>query len=327
MRTLQTAVVPAFLSFLLFEGFTAGDPLCLAGWALAALSLAFAFTLAWRYHLLHRRLDRELEEMGSSFGELGDQIATQTRALEFAGRQLEQQKKIIENLRMTDRATGLWARGHLDQIAAPLVARSLRNWEAWNQGSDEAGSENRDLLAFVVQLDRLPELTRSYGPEAGEKILGEFADVLRATSRSTDILARWGRERVLVLRAGADRSSARQLAERLREAVVSHIFQPLKGIEISTTCSVGFAGFPLLSHAPRALDFQAVLKLADWALEVAAANGLDLWVGVGGDAGTPEKGLGDLIGEGPERLVRAGKLVLVYSGGEGRELRLPGEDA
>lgn len=324
MRSYGTAVILAFVSLVLFSGFGAEEQMFSVAWVLAVVGWVGVFGLAWRNHLLHRKLDREIEGMGSSVDDLGQEVARQTKALRFAGQQLENQKHIIENLRMTDLETGLWARGHLDQIVAPLVARSLRNWEAWNRGLTETGTENRDLLAFLVELDQLSDLSEIHGVEAGRKILVEFADVLRASSRSTDILARWGDEQILVLRAGADRGSARQLSERLRKGVAFHIFQPLPGLEISTTCCIGFSGFPLLSHAPRALPFEKVLELAEWALGKARLAGKDRWVGVGGDAATPVEGLEELLAEqGPEKLAAEGKLVLSYSEGEGKDVLLP----
>lgn len=282
-------------------------------WTLAVLAGAAAVVLGWRYHRLHRRLEGGMGEMERTLGQLRDTLREQTLALENAGEQLEAQRQTIEELRLTDRVTGLWTRQHVFRLLSTHGARALRNWVAWNNGIAKNKPENADLLIFIVGLDKLSEATVALGNDVVDAVLQEFADVLRTTSRSTDVLARWGDAEFMVVRSGTDRSSERELAERLRESVASHVFSPTEEMELSTTCSIGFAGYPLLTHAPDAVDWRDVVNLAQSALDAARRTGRNSWVGILGDASTPTEGLPELLETGPVELIRKERLKVLTS--------------
>ena len=258
-------------------------------WAITILAVAAAAFVGWRYHRLHQRLEHGMAEMEGALAQLRDQIGEQTEALEHAGEQLEAQRHTIEELRLTDGVTGLWTRQHVYRVLATPAARALRTWVGWNKGLSKNKPENADVLIFIVGLDKLEEATEALGNQVIDGVLREFADVLRATSRTTDVLARWGESEFMVVRSGADRSSEKELAERLRESVASHVFRPSGELELSTTCSIGFAGHPLLTHAPEALGWQDVVKLAQAALDAARRTGRNSWVGLMGEAATPSE--------------------------------------
>ncbi len=282
-------------------------------WTIASVAVVAAVFVGWMYHRLHQRLEYGIAEMEGVLTELRDRIGDQTEALEHATEQLEAQRQTIEELRLTDAVTGLWTRQHVFRVLATHGARALRTWVAWNNGVTKNKPENADLLIFIVGLDKLEEATVALGNEVVAGVLSEFADVLRASSRSTDVLARWGEREFMVVRSGADRSSERELAERLRESVASHVFRPSGDLELSTTCSIGFAGHPLLTHAPDALGWEEVVALAEAALGAARRTGRNSWVGLVGDASTPSEGLPELLIDGPAALIAKERLRVVTS--------------
>ncbi|MCD4748853.1 MAG: GGDEF domain-containing protein [Thermoanaerobaculales bacterium] len=290
-------------------------------WVAALGAIVIALALMWRNHRLHKRLELGMEEMERTVREMTFKFSEQTAALEGAGNQLEHQRQTIEELRLTDPLTGLWNRQHLSQTLVGIAAQSLRTWVAWNKGVTTNHPENSDLLCFMVDLDNLREAKASLGAELGDNVLREFADVLRATSRTTDVLARWGGGEILVIRASADRTSARELAERLRTAVATHVFCPGGSVEFSTTCSVGFACYPFLTHEPGALGWEDVIGLAEAALYTAKRTDRNEWVGLIGDAATPSEGLPDLLKNGPADLIERDRLRVVSSFTEGTELK------
>jgi len=263
--------------------------------------------------------------MEGTLSELRDRIGEQTQALEHAGEQLEAQRHTIEELRLTDGVTGLWTRQHVFRVLATHGARALRTWVAWNKGVTKNRPENADLLIFIVGLDKLEEATIALGSEVVDGVLCEFADVLRASSRTTDVLARWGESEFMVVRSGADRASEKELAERLRESVASHVFRPSDELELSTTCSIGFAGHPLLTHAPEALSWEDVVALAQAALDAARRTGRNSWVGLMGDASTPSEGLPELLADGPAGLINKERLRVVTSFDDGTTVQWDGE--
>ena len=294
-------------------------------WTIAVLAVVGAVFLGWMYHRLHHRLEEGMVEMEGTLSELRDRIGEQTQALEHAGEQLEAQRHTIEELRLTDGVTGLWTRQHVFRVLATHGARALRTWVAWNKGVTKNRPENADLLIFIVGLDKLEEATIALGSEVVDGVLCEFADVLRASSRTTDVLARWGESEFMVVRSGADRASEKELAERLRESVASHVFRPSDELELSTTCSIGFAGHPLLTHAPEALSWEDVVALAQAALDAARRTGRNSWVGLMGDASTPSEGLPELLADGPAGLINKERLRVVTSFDDGTTVQWDGE--
>ncbi len=282
-------------------------------WFVAGLAIAAVAFVGWRYHRLHQRLETGMTEMEGTLAELRDRIGDQTEALEHAGAQLEAQRSTIEELRLTDPVTGLWTRPHAYGILATHCARALRAWVAWNKGVSKNKPENADVLIFIVGLDKLEEATLALGNQVIDGVLREFADVLRASSRSTDVLARWGESEFMVVRSGTERGSGIQLAERLRESVAAHVFRPNDELELSTTCSIGFAGHPLLTHDPEALGWEDVIMLAQSALDAGRRTGRNSWVGLVGDASTPCEGLHALLVDGPGELIAKDRLRAVTS--------------
>lgn len=294
-------------------------------WGIAILAVAALVFVGWRYHRLHQRLEHGMAEMEGALGGLKDRIGEQTEALENAGEQLEAQRHMIEELRLTDAVTGLWTRQHVFRVLSTHGARALRAWVAWNKGMTQNRPENADVLIFIVGLDKLEEATIALGSEVVDGVLCEFADVLRASSRTTDVLARWGESEFMVVRSGADRALEKELAERLRVSVASHVFQPSDELELSTTCSIGFAGHPLLTHAPDALSWEDVVALAQAALDAARRTGRNSWVGLVGDASTPSEGLPELLVDGPAALIAKERLRVVTSFDDGTTVRWDGE--
>jgi len=86
--------------------------------------------------------------------------------------------------------------------------------------------------------------------------------------RDVDILARYGGDEFVVILPETTVSTARAVADRLHEAITSHIFLSEEGIEARLTASIGIAGFP--DHAQ---SKEELLRKADEAMYRAKAAG------------------------------------------------------
>lgn len=80
-----------------------------------------------------------------------------------------------------------------------------------------AGRSDESLLLFYADLDGMKAINDTYGHLEGDRALKEFASILKATFRESDIIARIGGDEFAVLAAGAD--SAASAVERLEEAL------------------------------------------------------------------------------------------------------------
>lgn len=104
-----------------------------------------------------------------------------------------------------DRLTGLMNRLAFDEALARLDAR----------GPHPVG-------VLMVDLDDLKRVNDEQGHAAGDAMLRRVADVLRATFRADDVVARIGGDEFAVLTAGKDATSVQLLANRLLDALAQH---------------------------------------------------------------------------------------------------------
>ena len=124
----------------------------------------------------------------------------------------------------------------------------------------------------MLDLDHFKEINDCYGHQAGDEVLKQFANILRAETtkvRATDspLIARYGGEEMVIILPGIGRDGAVRIAESIRLAtnklVVLH-----NQHRIQFSVSTGVASFP--THANTAKD---LIEAADQALYQAKAQG------------------------------------------------------
>ncbi len=141
----------------------------------------------------------------------------------------------------------------------------LANRSFFMEKMEEAGARLRRrgeaFTVFMLDLDRFKDVNDSLGHPAGDALLKEMGQRLRASLRETDILARLGGDEFAILQGGEpqQRESAILLAVRIIE-VVARPFE-LEGRRVTVGTSIGIA------LAPRdGSDPDELLKKADLAL-------------------------------------------------------------
>jgi len=125
------------------------------------------------------------------------------------------------------------------------------------------------VAVFFLDLDRFKGVNDTLGHPAGDALLVQVVDRLRARLRGEDLLARLGGDEFLIVVAGPRNDFdpmqlAGDLCERLREPF------DLAGARIHTAASIGVAMFP--EHAE---DAETLLQRADVAMYRAKQAGRD----------------------------------------------------
>ena len=226
--------------------------------AVGLLGLA-ALALRWRLARLHAK-NTQLEAL----------VDTRTQDLKAAYAALEQAS-------MVDPLTGLKNRRYLSAFMPEEIARCLRRQRA--SAADGMDDRNIDLCLLMLDLDHFKAVNDSHGHAAGDAVLRQVGDVLRATCRDSDVIVRWGGEEFLILARNADRDRVQVIAAQICESIRVHGFDIGGGIVLHKTCSVGFTAFPLLPAAPDRYDWEQAVALADRCLYAAKHGGRDGWVG------------------------------------------------
>lgn len=112
--------------------------------------------------------------------------------------------RLIENVRtlsLTDPLTGL----------ANRRRAGIALTQAWAEAQRGAG-----LALMLLDLDDFKEINDSRGHAAGDEVLRQVADALRAEARATDVVARYGGDEFLIVLPGGGALGAGALARRLR---------------------------------------------------------------------------------------------------------------
>jgi diguanylate cyclase (GGDEF)-like protein len=123
------------------------------------------------------------------------------------------------------------------------------------------------LAALMLDLDHFKQVNDRYGHGAGDDVLGEVARRIQATVREIDLAARYGGEEFAVLLPETSLDTAREVAERIRLAVMNAPAVTRQG-PVAVTLSAGVA---VLDR--RGGDFDALLEAADAALYQAKTAG------------------------------------------------------
>ena len=152
----------------------------------------------------------------------------------------------------TDSLTGLMNRRALDEE----LRRSLTECER----------RGRPAALLMLDVDHFKRFNDTHGHVAGDEALKYVADVLRAQSRETDIVARFGGEEFAVIFAATTAAAVRRRAEEIR-ASIGQGRVVVEGQEVRITASAGLAETEAHEEIPQ------WLKRADAALYSAKEGG------------------------------------------------------
>ena len=246
--------------------------------------------------------------------ELEARVRERTAELQDLTLALQRESAALHESSLTDPLTGLRNRRFLTQHIDAEVALVVRSHENhWQQGAQTADSV--DLIFFMFDIDHFKEVNDLYGHGAGDAVIRQMRSRLLRVFRDSDYLVRWGGEEFLVVARATARAHAIELAERARAAIGDVPFVLDDGMLLTKTCSVGFSCFPLSPEFPRALTWDAAVRLADACLYAVKKGGRNGWMGVLGVRATSLPEL-QAAANGPLVTgVNSGCLVLMHSAG------------
>ena len=155
---------------------------------------------------------------------------------------------------ITDALTGLFNRRYMETHVGTLV--------------EQATSRGKPLTVLVLDIDYFKSINDSWGHDAGDDVLREFAVRIRKSIRGIDLACRYGGEEFVVVMPETDMAVATMVAERLRRRIATEPFPIQQGAKsIEVTISIGIAALE------RDEDAAKVFKRADQALYRAKRDG------------------------------------------------------
>ena len=147
-----------------------------------------------------------------------------------------------------------------------LPNRSLFN-KLLSQAISVAKRFHRQLAVAFIDLDRFKQINDTLGHEAGDELLKEVANRLKACLRDSDTVARLGGDEFVVL---LTELGDEQYAATVAQKIITAVARPfsLLGQEFRVTASIGISTYP--KDGP---DEQTLTKNADIAMYQAKEDG------------------------------------------------------
>jgi diguanylate cyclase (GGDEF)-like protein len=115
----------------------------------------------------------------------------------------------------------------------------------------------------MIDLDNFKPVNDTYGHAAGDQMLLDVRDVLLSTCRRSDFVIRWGGDEFLVIAKQTKPAESEAMAERIRATIAETNFMVGDGQVVRTTCSIGFAAYPLFNARIDESALDQIIGLAD----------------------------------------------------------------
>lgn len=168
---------------------------------------------------------------------------------------------VLEHENVTDALTGTFNRRFLDARLKEEISRARRYAMPFS--------------VLLIDIDHFKRVNDTHGHPAGDKVLQDFAGLLKKQLRDQDLLARYGGEEFMVLAPHTPQKGATDLAERLRASIAAqqlHVPSPQGAIvELRVSCSIGVASLEALGAQPDPVE--TLLRAADANLYRAKSGG------------------------------------------------------
>ncbi|MDX1516575.1 MAG: two-component regulator propeller domain-containing protein [Woeseiaceae bacterium] len=222
----------------------------------------------------HRNKIRREEEYSRR---LELEVNARTEKLLDKNQQLRVLNRALQESSLSDPLTGLRNRRFVfEEVSRDLDVIQRRLAEE-RDGVDS--SDVTELVFMMIDLDNFKPINDTYGHAAGDQMLIELRDVLLDICRRSDFVIRWGGDEFVVIAKQTRPEEAEALAERIRASVANHNFSLADGQIVRTTCSIGFAAYPLFKAQADDSSLDQIISLAD-GLMYEAKKKRNAWVGM-----------------------------------------------
>ncbi len=210
-------------------------------WMRSLVVVVFIIMGFFSRHVLlkHMMLDRLLLDYQKR---LEDIVTERTQKLIDKTRELEV-------LASCDTLTGLYNRRKFSEI----LQHELKRFERYQQS----------FSLINIDIDHFKKINDTYGHDAGDRVISQFAHILDSSIRGSDSAGRWGGEEFILLIIESSESTALNIAEKLRETFNNTRIDPA-GI---VTASIG------VTHVKDGDTEESIIIRSDQALYKAKDNG------------------------------------------------------
>lgn len=135
---------------------------------------------------------------------------------------------------------------------------------------------NRDVSCIMSDIDHFKTFNDLYGHAVGDQVLQVVARTLMRSTRTEDLLCRYGGEEFCIVLPDTDMEHARSIAERMRSAIETHVLEAIRSTRVERVTS----SFGIASACQGAMRIEELIDQADNALyksKEGGRNRVTLW--------------------------------------------------
>jgi len=143
-------------------------------------------------------------------------------------------------------------------------------WEMLNYEVLRAERHDYKFGLLVIDLDNFKTVNDAYGHSFGDAFLQELAEILRKSTRTGDLLARYGGDEFTVILPENDMAQIKAVADRILEGLTNTELRTPPGDRVEISVSIGMAIYP--EHAGNSKD---LFMFADNMMHKAKSQGKD----------------------------------------------------
>ncbi|MEA5445914.1 tetratricopeptide repeat-containing diguanylate cyclase [Gammaproteobacteria bacterium AB-CW1] len=184
------------------------------------------------------------------------------------------------NLRLTVANKQLEYQSVHDTLTGLLNRRSFQK-EMQQRG--DGGKERRAQLhpdaLLLLDVDFFKRINDQYGHSGGDVVLRELAGRLKAISRSSDMVIRWGGEEILMFLRNMDPAALPDYVARVLEAIGKDPIE-VHGAMLTVTATGGFIQLPFAGIPEQEINWEKALNIADMALYLGKTHGRNRAIGI-----------------------------------------------
>ncbi|XKE44883.1 sensor domain-containing diguanylate cyclase [Halomonas organivorans] len=173
-------------------------------------------------------------------------LADRIGQLQYERQVLLAEQAKLHDMSYLDGLTGVHNRRYLDEALPAAVI--------------QAEASGAPLSLIMLDLDNFKRFNDGWGHAEGDRALQHLVRATETVIRDIDPVCRYGGEEFVILLRERDASQAREIAERIREELVSRPLTLRGGGVVPLTCTLGVAGWrpgesaeELIARADRAL--------------------------------------------------------------------------
>lgn len=223
------------------------------------IGLMFYRKIRWHFSLFIERLQSAANDNHPVSSDLISIQEFDTLA-QTMNEQLNKRAKLqqdLEQLAQKDPLTDLFNRRRMDELISLEVARTKRN--------------KRPFCLVLGDIDHFKSVNDNYGHEVGDQVISAVANILKASLREQDSIARWGGEEFLIMLPDTAMEQAESVANKIRLLCENHTLS-YEDKQVRFTLTFGIEEFD------GSTDIKSAIAAADDALYEGKNNGRNIVV-------------------------------------------------